>query len=91
MSMRPGPYSDLVRPDVWHALDRLRDSTARRGITPAEAAYAWVLGEPRVTAVLIGPRQPQHISSAVAAPRARFSATELAELANIFALDSARE
>ena len=85
MSMRPGPYTDFVRTDVWQALDRLHDWTYSRELTPTQAAYAWVLGEPRVTAVLIGPRQPLHVASAVEALGMRFSSAERAELAGLFA------
>jgi aryl-alcohol dehydrogenase-like predicted oxidoreductase len=91
MSMRPGPYTDFVRADVWHALDRLREWSKSHGITPAEAAYAWVLGEPGVTAVLIGPRQPAHVSSAVGALSVRLTATERAELASLFLVSDRTE
>jgi len=30
-------------------------------------AYAWVIGEPRVTALLIGPQRPEHLTAAVRA------------------------
>jgi aryl-alcohol dehydrogenase-like predicted oxidoreductase len=90
MSIRPGPYADFLRTDVWQALDRLYGWTKSHDLTPTQAAYAWVLGEPRVSAVLIGPRQPLHIESAVDALSVRFSAAERAELASLFALDSAR-
>ena len=64
MSMRPGPYTDFVRADVWHALDRLREWSKSRGITPAEAAYAWVLSEPGVTAVPSSARGDRRTSRA---------------------------
>jgi aryl-alcohol dehydrogenase-like predicted oxidoreductase len=85
MSMRPGPYAAFDHKDVWDALDRLRDWSKSHRITLTEAAYAWVLGEPRVTAILIGPRTPEQIAAAVGALSVRFTPTERYELTDLFA------
>jgi 1-deoxyxylulose-5-phosphate synthase len=85
MDLRPGPYADFDRTEVWGGLDRLRDWAKSRDVSPADVAYAWVLGEPRVTAILVGPRQPEHISRAVDALRVRLTTTERDELAGLFA------
>jgi aryl-alcohol dehydrogenase-like predicted oxidoreductase len=67
MSIRPGPYRDLERASVWRALDELREYAGRDGNDMTTLAYAWVLSEPRVTAMLIGPRRPEQVHAAVQA------------------------
>ena len=50
----------------------------------ATLAYAWVLSDPQVTAILIGPRRPDQVDAAVAALELRLSQDERAELASFF-------
>ena len=45
-----------------------------RGVEPAALAIAWVLGHPQVTAVVVGPRRPEHLDPALAALELRLSA-----------------
>ena len=46
------------------ALERL---AADERTTPAALAFAWLLADPRVTAVVVGPRRPEHLEPALAA------------------------
>jgi len=62
MSLRPEPYEHLRRDAVFAALDRL----AALG-DPAVLALGWLLGDPRVTAVIVGPRRPEHFAPAIRA------------------------
>jgi aryl-alcohol dehydrogenase-like predicted oxidoreductase len=84
MDIRPGPYLELRRDDVWRGLDRLRAWAADRELTMTEVAYAWVLGDPRVTAILIGPRSPDQLAEAMRALELRLSDDERRELAGFF-------
>ncbi|HZR95449.1 MAG TPA: aldo/keto reductase [Gaiellaceae bacterium] len=62
MTLRPEPYEHLRTDAVFDGLDRL----AERG-DPATLALAWLLADPRVTAIVVGPRRPEHLEPALAA------------------------
>jgi aryl-alcohol dehydrogenase-like predicted oxidoreductase len=62
MTMRPEPYEHLRTAAVYDGLERL----AALG-DPAELAFAWLLADPRVTAIVVGPRRPEHLAPAIAA------------------------
>jgi aryl-alcohol dehydrogenase-like predicted oxidoreductase len=62
MTMRPEPYEHLRDDAVYDRLERLEELG-----DPATLALAWLLGDPRVTAVIVGPRRPAHLSPALAA------------------------
>ena len=69
MAQRPEPYEHLRRDRVYDALERLDRLAAERGSSSAALAIAWLLAEPRVTAVVVGPRRPGHLEPALAALR----------------------
>jgi aryl-alcohol dehydrogenase-like predicted oxidoreductase len=85
MDIRPGPYLGLRRDDVWRGLDRLRSWSVDRGLAMTEVAYAWALGDPRVTAILVGPRNPDQLAEATRALELRLSDDDRRELAGFFA------
>jgi aryl-alcohol dehydrogenase (NADP+) len=60
MTMRPEPYEHLLDDRVYDGLEELE----RRG-DPATLAVAWLLADPRVTAVVVGPRRPDHLRPAL--------------------------
>jgi aryl-alcohol dehydrogenase-like predicted oxidoreductase len=62
MTMRPEPYEHLRDDAVYDRLERLEELG-----DPATLALAWLLGDPCVTAVIVGPRRPAHLSPALAA------------------------
>lgn len=75
MTLRPDPYEEFVRDEVFDAVDEL----ARRG-DPATLALAWALANPLVGGVVVGPRSPAHLESAWAALDMQVEADELTEL-----------
>jgi aryl-alcohol dehydrogenase-like predicted oxidoreductase len=75
MTLRPGPYSDFLREDIFDALERL----ARRG-DPATLALAWILANPLVGAIVVGPRRPEHLEPVWAALDVETERDELTEL-----------
>jgi aryl-alcohol dehydrogenase-like predicted oxidoreductase len=85
MSLRPGPYEGLATEETFRALDAFAAAAADRGVEPAALAIAWVLSDPQVTAVVVGPRRPQHLEPALAALELPLSDVERDELAGLFA------
>ena len=62
MTQRPEPYRGFVTDRTFDALDRLRAMAARRGISMAGLALAWLLADERVTQIVIGPGRPEHLA-----------------------------
>ncbi len=85
MTMRPEPYAHFVESDaVWRGLDGLAALAAERGTSQAALALAWLLGDSRVTAVVVGPRRPEHLEPALAALEQPATAAERDELSHLF-------
>jgi aryl-alcohol dehydrogenase-like predicted oxidoreductase len=84
MTQRPEPYLEFDNAAVYDALDRFAAVAAHRGVDMPTLAIAWLLADPRVTAVVVGPRRPEHLEAAVAALTLELSAAERDELASLF-------
>jgi aryl-alcohol dehydrogenase-like predicted oxidoreductase len=84
MTLRPEPYARLTQERTFRALEAFRERAAARGVTMAALAMAWVLSHPLTTAVITGPRRPEHLDPAEAALEIRLSPEERAELASLF-------
>ena len=85
MALRPGPYEHLRTEHTFAALDRFAEIAARRGTDVSTLAIGWLLAQPTVTAVVVGPRRPEHLESAVRAAESPLSRAEAGELADLFA------
>jgi aryl-alcohol dehydrogenase-like predicted oxidoreductase len=70
---------------VWRGLDGLAAAAAERGTSQAALAFAWLLADPRVTAVIVGPRRPAHLEPALAALEHPAGAAERDEVSRFFA------
>ena len=62
MTLRPDPYEHLKTDAVYDLIEDLES----RG-DPATLAYAWLLEQPGVTAIVVGPRRPEQLAPALAA------------------------
>jgi aryl-alcohol dehydrogenase (NADP+) len=69
------------QPEDFDVVDRVVAVAARRGVSPAQVALAWLLQQPGVTAPIIGASKPHHLAEAAAALSLVLDAEELAELA----------
>jgi len=67
MAMRPEPYEHLREDRIFDALEHLGEAAHGQGTSSAALAIAWLLADPRVTAVIVGPRRPEHLEPALAA------------------------
>jgi aryl-alcohol dehydrogenase-like predicted oxidoreductase len=84
MTQRPEPYEHLVRDGVFDALEELERMAAERGLSPAGLALAWLLAEPRLTSVVVGPTRPEHLRPVVEALSHPLDAQERDELSGAF-------
>jgi aryl-alcohol dehydrogenase-like predicted oxidoreductase len=85
MTLRPDPYADLVNAETFDGLEAFAAAAADLGVEPATLAVAWVLGHPQVTSVVVGPRRPEQLQTAIAAAELELSASQRDELAGLFA------
>jgi aryl-alcohol dehydrogenase-like predicted oxidoreductase len=84
MELRPGPYEHLRKERTFESLDRFAQLASRRGVETAALAIAWLLAQPHVTALVVGPRTPQQLEPALRAVEMHLSPEEADELAAIF-------
>ena len=84
MTLRPGPYEHFDREEVYRGLDAFSAAAAKRGVDTATLAIAWVLSHTDVTAVIVGPRNPEQLERARAALGLELTQGEREELASLF-------
>jgi aryl-alcohol dehydrogenase-like predicted oxidoreductase len=84
MALRPGPYEHFRTERTFDALERLAGIASERGTDMATLSIAWLLSRPPVTAVVVGPRRPEHLEPAVRALDLQMSEAEADELAGLF-------
>jgi len=85
MTLRPGPYAELASDATFDSLEAFESEAGARGVAPAVLATAWVLSDQRVTALVVGPRSPRQLETALQAVELRLSPEERGELAELFA------
>jgi aryl-alcohol dehydrogenase-like predicted oxidoreductase len=84
LATRPEAYEHLLTDETFAALEKLREIATRRGVEMSTLALAWLLAQPLVTAVVIGPRRLEHIEQALRAREHALSKEEAEELAALF-------
>jgi aryl-alcohol dehydrogenase-like predicted oxidoreductase len=84
MALRPGPYEHLLNEKMFERMGHFTEAAARRGVSPATLALAWLLAQPAVTSVVVGPRRMEHLDPAVSALDVQLSPAEADELARLF-------
>jgi aryl-alcohol dehydrogenase-like predicted oxidoreductase len=84
MTQRPEEYRHLETPATYRGLERLAEHARARGTDTATLALAWLLSHPLVTAVVVGPRRPEHLEPARRAHDLRLTDAERDELARLF-------
>jgi aryl-alcohol dehydrogenase-like predicted oxidoreductase len=85
MTLRPGPYEHLRSDRVFDSLEAFERAAAERGVSMATLALAWALAHPDVTAIVVGPRRPEHLEPAREALELRLTDAERDELTGLFA------
>ena len=84
MALRPGPYEHLQKGRTFDALDWLAENAASHGVDSAALSYAWLLAQPQVEAIVIGPRRPDQIEPALKALEVRLSKGDAEAIAALF-------
>ncbi|HEX6023696.1 MAG TPA: aldo/keto reductase [Solirubrobacter sp.] len=84
MTQRPEPYAHFVRDGVFDALETLERVARERGVSMAGLALAWLLGEPRLTSVVVGPTRPEHLEPVREALANPLDAATRDELSRVF-------
>jgi aryl-alcohol dehydrogenase-like predicted oxidoreductase len=76
------PLSDqrYNSPGDFDVVDRVAEVAAARGVPPAQAALAWLLSRPGVTAPIVGATRLGHVSDAVAAAALTLTEEEMRRL-----------
>jgi 1-deoxyxylulose-5-phosphate synthase len=84
MTQRPGPYQAFLAGQTFDMLGRLGELAAARGTSMAGLAIGWVLADPRVTQVVIGPGRPEHLAPVREALEHPISDAERAAIEGVF-------
>jgi aryl-alcohol dehydrogenase-like predicted oxidoreductase len=84
MTLRPEPYEQLVALRTFRALSAFRTIADELETEPATLALAWLLAQPEVTAVVVGPRNPEQLGSALAALELELDEGRSDEVASLF-------
>jgi len=62
MTQRPEPYTEFLADGTFDRLARLEQIARTRECSMAGLALAWLLADPRVTQVVVGPGRPEHLA-----------------------------
>jgi aryl-alcohol dehydrogenase-like predicted oxidoreductase len=84
MTLRPEPYRQFERDQVFRGLSAFADEARARGVDASSLALAWVLHHPRVDSAVIGPRRPIHLDVAQAALSISLSNDDAERLERLF-------
>jgi aryl-alcohol dehydrogenase (NADP+) len=63
---------------------RVGEIAAKRGVSNAQVALAWLLHQPGVTAPIVGVSKPHHLDDALAALTLKLDEQELKSLAELY-------
>jgi aryl-alcohol dehydrogenase-like predicted oxidoreductase len=75
------PLADeMYTDDDFDVVDVVRAVAAGRGVSPAQIALAWLLGQTAVTAPIVGATRLAHLDDAIAAVDLTLDDTEMARL-----------
>jgi aryl-alcohol dehydrogenase-like predicted oxidoreductase len=84
MTQRPDPYAPFVSGPTFDRLEQFERLARARGMSMAGLALAWLLGDQRVTQVVVGPGRPEHLAPVREAIERPLSGDERATLDTVF-------
>jgi aryl-alcohol dehydrogenase-like predicted oxidoreductase len=71
--------------DDRKVVEKVAEVAARRGVSRAQVALAWLASKPAVVAPIVGVTKPEHLTDAVASIEVELTAEEIAELEEPYA------
>jgi aryl-alcohol dehydrogenase-like predicted oxidoreductase len=83
MTLRPEPYRQWDNGATFKAIEVLEGVASARGTSLAALSLAWVLTDPNVSAIVVGPRRPDQLAPALAALDISLDEAERASLVEI--------
>jgi aryl-alcohol dehydrogenase-like predicted oxidoreductase len=85
MTQRPESYARYASDAVFDALETLEEEGRTRGVSCAGLALAWLLDEPGISAIVVGPGKVEHLEPVREALELELSAEERNRLRGLFA------
>lgn len=85
MTQRPEGYRSFANDRVFTALERLEEEAKGRGVSMAGLALAWLLAQQDITAIVVGPGQPEHLEPVREALELGLDPIQATSLAEVFA------
>ena len=84
MTQRPEPYEEYRTDRVFDALETLDAEANERGVSMAGLALAWLLAQPEVTGIVVGPGRATHLAPAVEALGLTLTTSDVSRLTEVF-------
>jgi aryl-alcohol dehydrogenase-like predicted oxidoreductase len=84
MTLRPEPYAPYQADGVFDALEALERLAAEQRTSMATMSLAWLLAQPGITAIVIGPNRVEQMTPALDAMQLDLSPDLLAHLSELF-------
>jgi aryl-alcohol dehydrogenase-like predicted oxidoreductase len=84
MTQRPEGYADYVSDRVFDSLDALEAEAQERSVSMAGLALAWLLAQPELTGVVVGPTRAEHLAPVTEALSLELDPTDVTRLAEVF-------
>jgi len=85
MTQRPQHYERYENDRVYDALEAFEREAFGRGVSMAGLAIAWLISEPEVTAVVVGPTRAEHLEPVLEAVALELTSAERTHLRGLFA------
>ena len=84
MTQRPASYEKYASDSVFDALEAFEREALGRGVSMAGLAAAWLLGDPEITAVVVGPTRAKHLQPVREAVSLDLTSADRAHLRGLF-------
>jgi aryl-alcohol dehydrogenase-like predicted oxidoreductase len=81
MTQRPEPYAAFTNDATFDRLERFSALARQDGRSMAGLALAWLLADPRVTQIVVGPGRPEHLEPVREALERPISSAQREEIA----------
>lgn len=84
MTQRPEGYAAYADDRVFDALETFEHEARARGVSMAGLAIGWLLAQPDISSVVVGPGRPEQLDSVGEAFSLQLSPAEAGHLTEVF-------